>query len=136
MTVVDGLQEIDRPVLPIMSPSEHERVNARLFSEFDQRVIGRESAREAQERFAAAMRSELDRTDTGNLIVVTHGTVMSLFVSQHNNLDPFQLWKRLECTSFIVLEQRSYRLIEVVPADAGGTFQKGNAKDSSRCTAR
>src|SRR5215218_5414518 len=39
MTVVDGLQEIERPVLPIMSPSEHERVNARIFSEFDHRAI-------------------------------------------------------------------------------------------------
>jgi broad specificity phosphatase PhoE len=42
MTIVDGLQEIDRPVLPIMAPAEHERVNARIFSEADSRVIGGE----------------------------------------------------------------------------------------------
>ena len=54
MTVVDGLREIDRPVLPIMSASEHERVNARIFTEFDRRVMGRESAREARDRFGEA----------------------------------------------------------------------------------
>jgi broad specificity phosphatase PhoE len=127
MTIVDGLQEIDRPVLPIMAPAEHERVNARIFSEADSRVIGGESAREAQERFAAAMRIELGRADTGNLVVVTHGTVISLFVREHNDVDAFQLWKRLQCPSFVVLEKPSLRLVEVVNGGATGQFQKGGA---------
>jgi 2,3-bisphosphoglycerate-dependent phosphoglycerate mutase len=114
MTVVDGLREIDRPVLPIMSASEHERVNARIFTEFDRRVMGRESAREARDRFAEAVRTEIGRTEEENLIVVAHGTVISLLVGEHNSVGSFQLWKRLQCPSFVVLEKLSLELVEVV----------------------
>jgi broad specificity phosphatase PhoE len=117
MTVVDGLREIDRPVLSIMSASEHERVNAQIFAEFDRRVIGRESAREARDRFAEAVRIEISRTEEDNLIVVTHGTVISLLVGGHNSVDSFQLWKRLQCPSFVVLEKLSLGLVEVVDGD-------------------
>lgn len=120
MTVVDGLQEIDRPVLPIMSASEHERLNARIFAEFDRRVMGLESAREAQDRFETTVQKVLGQTKVDNLVVVTHGTVTSLFVSQHNHVDGFQLWKRLQCPSFAVLERPSLRLVDVVTEFSSG----------------
>ena len=127
MTVVDGLREIDRPVLPIMSASEHERVNAQIFTEFDRRVIGRESAREARERFMEAVRKEIGRTEEENLVVVAHGTVISLLVSEHNDVDSFQLWKRLQCPSLVVLEKPSLGLVEVVDGGATGQLQEGGA---------
>ena len=130
MTVVDGLREIDRPVLPIMSPSEHERVNAHIFTDFDRRVMGRESAREARERFAEAVRTELGRAEENNLVVVTHGTVISLLVSEHNNVDSFQFRKRLQCPSFAVLERPSLGLVEVVDwvdGDTTGQLQERGA---------
>lgn len=116
MTVADGMREIDRPVLPIMAPPEHRRINARIFSEPHRRVLGGESAREALARFSGDLRRELVPASESNLVAVTHGTVISLFVSQHNSVDPYQLWKRLECPSFVVLEARSLRLLEVVDA--------------------
>src|SRR5262245_51514256 len=62
LAIVDGLREIDRPVLPIMSSHEHESLNARIFMEFDHRVMGSESAREARQRFAETVETELART--------------------------------------------------------------------------
>jgi broad specificity phosphatase PhoE len=124
-TTVDGLREIDRPVLPIMSSREHERLNARIFMEFDRRIMGRESAREAQTRFAVAIETELARTEEANLVVVAHGTVISLLVSQHDNIDPFELWKRLQCPSFVVLEKASLGLVEIVDGRATSQFQEG-----------
>jgi broad specificity phosphatase PhoE len=118
MTTVAELREIDRRVLPIMPPPEHEALNARIFSEFDQRVVGCESAREAQERFSAAVLGALRETDQDNLVVLAHGTVISLFVSAHNRVDAYELWRRLQCPSFVVLERSSLALVDVV-ADAG-----------------
>jgi len=111
---VAELCEIDRPVLPILSPLEHARLNLRIFSNPDAPVVGRESAREAQRRFGAALFEELQRTTEDNLVVVTHGTVISLFVSAHANVDGAELWQRLQCPSFVVLERATLSLVEVV----------------------
>ena len=126
MRVVEGLREIDRPVLPIMPASEHEQLNARIFTEFEHRVMGRESAQEARQRFGDAVTTEALRTEANDLIVVAHGTVISLFVSEHNDVDSFGLWRRLQCPSFVVLENSSFRLLDVVDGSAG-QFQAGGS---------
>jgi broad specificity phosphatase PhoE len=113
-TAVEGLQEIDRPALPILPASEHERINARIFTECDRAVIGRESARDAGRRFANAVFNELQRMNEDTLVVVAHGTVISLLVSAYNPVDAFALWKRLQCPSFVVLDAPSLALLEVV----------------------
>jgi probable phosphoglycerate mutase len=115
LTVVAGLQEIDRPALPILPASEHERLNARAFAEFDRAVIGRESARDARHRFTEAVSNELQRThEDNNLVVVAHGTVIALMVSAHNPVDAFDLWRRLRCPSFVVLDAAAMALLEVL----------------------
>lgn len=111
---VDGLQEIDRPALRLMSREEHAAVNQAIFTEPDRRVLGSESAREALERFSAALGSELRKNPGLPLVVTTHGTVISLFVGNHNAIDAFALWKRLECPSWVVLEDPAFTLVEVV----------------------
>lgn len=117
---VDGLREIDRPILPIMSPGEHERYNRRLFAEFDRRVLGRESGREARDRFAGALQAEAKVTEAENLVAISHGTVIALFVSGYNRkVDAFDLWKRLTCCSFVVLENPSMALLDVVDPSSG-----------------
>jgi broad specificity phosphatase PhoE len=128
MKTVTELGEIDRRVLPIMSQAEHERMNARIFADFDDAVLGCESGREAQKRFTAAVLKELQGTDEGNLVVLAHGTVISLLVSGHNSVDATELWKRLRCPSLVVLERSSFALVEVV-AEIGtaAPFQEEHA---------
>jgi broad specificity phosphatase PhoE len=110
----DGLGEIDRPALPIMDRDEHERHNLRLFSEFDRPVIGAESAREAHERFAAAVARTLDKDASRNHVIVAHGTVIALFAAGEDRAQAVTLWKRLQCPSFVVLELPSMRVDEVI----------------------
>ena len=115
---VDDLREIDRPVLPILSRDEHERLNERLFIDADRPVLGAESARHARERFGRAVRELVDRSDVESLVVVTHGTVISLFVAQHSPVNAFDLWRRLQCGSYVVLDP-AFRLREVVETTQG-----------------
>jgi broad specificity phosphatase PhoE len=108
--VVADLREIDRTALPMMTPEAHQQFNARLFAEYDRAVVGAESARAAADRFRGAL-TRTAATATGNLVVITHGTVISLFVAEHNPVDPFDLWRRLTCPSFVVLDD-GYRLVD------------------------
>jgi broad specificity phosphatase PhoE len=116
-TVAD-LREFDRPPLPFLSKEEHERANAGIFTNRNQRVLGNESARDALDRFAAALDAELERSQAPTLVAITHGTVISLFAGAHNAIDAFALWKRLVCPAYVVLDVPTFSLREVV-ADAG-----------------
>lgn len=110
----DGLREIDRPAIPIMPRDEHERYNLQLFAEFDRPVIGAESGREAQRRFAEAVARTLEKDASTNHVIVAHGTVVALFAAREDRAQAVALWKRLQCPSFVVLDLPSMRVREVV----------------------
>jgi len=115
MRVVEGLEEFDRPALPLMPAAEHEHLNARIFTDLSRVVIGRESGAQALARFREGVMTALDGApDTKTLVVVTHGTVMSLLVAAHNDIDPMDLWKRLTCPSFVVLALPGFALARIV----------------------
>jgi broad specificity phosphatase PhoE len=115
MEVIDGLEEFDRPALPLMSPAERERINARIFDAPSERVLGTESAAEALTRFSQGVANALELArDTDTLVLVTHGTVISLFVAAHNDVDARELWKGLQCASFVVLALPGFRLTPVL----------------------
>jgi broad specificity phosphatase PhoE len=116
-TVVDGVQEFDRPAAPWQSKADRERENVAIFGDPNRRIFGAESGRDALDRFSAAIRSELDQTREQNLVVITHGTVISLFVAAHNPVNAFDLWRDLECCSFVVVDGRSFSVREIVRSD-------------------
>ena len=91
----------------------------RLFAEPDRLVFGEETARQAEERFRLAIETVLDLVDAHeNIVVVTHGTVMSLFAARYNAIDSFELWQRLEMPSLLELDLPDFRLTKVIE-DAG-----------------
>jgi broad specificity phosphatase PhoE len=112
---VAELDEIDRPAMPIMTRDMHREVNAGIFSHPDRAVIGTESAQAAVRRFSAGIGAQLEHSAAENLVAVTHGTVISLFVAAHNPIDAFTLWTRLECASIVTLEVPSFRMLQDVP---------------------
>lgn len=114
--VVAGLHEFDRPVLPIMPADEHLRLNARLFREPNRPVLGTESAKVALARFSAALLPEIQARRSDNLVVVAHGTVISLFVGAHNAIDAFAFWRTLDCGGIAVLDLPSLRLLPTIAA--------------------
>jgi broad specificity phosphatase PhoE len=114
-----GLEEIDRPASAILSRAEHTAYNARLFVEPSRAVVGNESADRALARFQAALGAAVSDTPAHeHLVVITHGTVIALFVAAHNAIDGSTLWQRLECPSFVTLLADGYRLCEVRDAIA------------------
>jgi broad specificity phosphatase PhoE len=103
----DGLEEFDRPAMPIVSREEHERLNARLFVTRSVPVLGRESAVAALARFDDAIRRAFAATPpTDDLVVIAHGTVIALFTEQQTGQDAFEIWRSLQCADYLVISIR------------------------------
>ena len=102
--VVEGLEEIDRYSTPIVARAEHVRTNAALFADRTARVVGTESADEALVRFSAAIEGAVAAvTPPQSLVVISHGTVISLFVEQRTHRNAFDTWRTLECGDYLQL---------------------------------
>jgi len=113
-SALDGLREIDRPVLPWMGEEEHRAFNQRLFDDFDVAVVGDESAADALRRFDTAVVALCEQVSDENVVAVAHGTVISLFVAHHNtDVNAYDLWQQLDCASFVVLSLPGFALARV-----------------------
>jgi broad specificity phosphatase PhoE len=120
----DGLQEHDRREVPHMPSGEFLSWMALFFQKPDQRVIGGESANEASERFSAAVDRILKANPDGNLALVTHGTVLSLFLASHTDKSGYALFRQLGLPSFAVLELPEMKVVEMVDRVGGENADK------------
>ena len=111
---VEGLHEHLRATVGYLGDDEFDAAVARFFRQASQLVFGEETADQAHGRFAAALDAVVAARSGDNLTVITHGTVMSLWISRIAAIDPFPLWKRLGLPSFVVMSLPDFRLLEVV----------------------
>jgi 2,3-bisphosphoglycerate-dependent phosphoglycerate mutase len=120
VTTGTDLHEHDRTGVPVLAPDAWRDAMAHFFAHPDDRVLGRESAREATDRFAGAVERALATTAAATLGLVSHGTVMSLFAARHGAGDAHALWRRLTMPCALVLEVPSFGLRAVIDGDRGG----------------
>jgi broad specificity phosphatase PhoE len=85
-----------------------------LFAHPDKLVFGQETANAARTRFTAAVQRHLTATPSGDLVIVAHGTVITLFVAAHADIELFAFWQSLHLPSFVVLALPDLRLSETV----------------------
>ncbi len=112
--VLAGLHEHDRSNVPFYSPQVFEQSVAMFFQKPAELVFGRETAAQAQERFSRAVESVLEKYPDSNIAIVAHGTVITLFVATHAQIEPFAFWKGLGLPSFVVMERSGLEVVEVV----------------------
>ena len=103
----DGLEEHHRSNVPFFpTRNEFEQAIQQFFRNPQQLVLGDETAHQALQRFTAAI-SRIIATDTADTadtaIIVTHGTVMTLYMASVSGVDPMCFWRSLETPSFVVL---------------------------------
>jgi broad specificity phosphatase PhoE len=113
VAATEGLEEQERSKVGWLEPAALEQKVAALFDAPSRRVFGSETADQAHRRFASALNAILE-ANKGTVLVVSHGTVISRFVSRATGLDAFSLWRRLGLPSFVVLSLPELRLKEVV----------------------
>jgi broad specificity phosphatase PhoE len=103
-----NLHENDRTGLGFLAHDEFQRRLREFFQQPARITIGKETANRALQRFAKAIANLVSRAHGQHSAVVTHGTVLSLFVAQHNAARPFDLWSRLGLPSYVVLDADSF----------------------------
>lgn len=94
--IASGVHEHERPRLPFYEKPTWHRKIADLFANSDTLVLGHETANQARSRFAGAVDGLARSVPDEDLIVVTHGTVMSLYLAPKLGLDVFSVWMSLE----------------------------------------
>jgi broad specificity phosphatase PhoE len=109
-----GLREHDRTGAPFLDDEEFGRTARDFFERPNDLVWGNETARQAESRFEGAVRRVLEEREEGVVVMVAHGTVISLLVARYNDLDAYALWRSLGLPSFCVLSAEDLRLRETV----------------------
>lgn len=131
--VIAGLRENDRTGQGWLGTAELEARIAHFFVEPDRRIMGNETADAAHTRFAAAVEDVCARHQTGNIVVVAHGTVITLYVARRTGRDPFPFWQRLDLPSFVALSLpgNDAQVIcdQVEAVENSGHFVKGHTRD-------
>jgi len=108
----EGLHEHDRTKSPFYSKDEFETLVRNFFTKPDVLVFGDETADQALKRFQRALDSVLHTHEDKTILVVSHGTVVSLFASRLTGCDGFALWQELGLPSFVVLDLQSKALLK------------------------
>ena len=111
--VADGLEEHHRSGIPFFATkNEFEEAVERFFREPDRLVFGTETSAQALSKFSSAI-DRLIEAEPVDFIVVTHGTVMTLYIANVNGVRPMDFWRRLGLPSFAVLALPDKRLQSV-----------------------
>jgi broad specificity phosphatase PhoE len=112
--VDEDLSEHRREQVSIVSREEfQERVRA-MFASPDELVFGEETATEAMSRFSQAVLRLVSAHPGRDSVIVTHGTVISLFVAGCGGFDPFPFWRRLGLPAVVFMELPQLRLMDTV----------------------
>lgn len=110
-----GLHEHERGVVESLGDRENFRIQVAAFFERPaQLVMGYETADQAHARIADSISTIVGMHPAGSLAIVSHGTVMALFVSRACRVDAFAFWTSLGLPAFAVLSLPGFRLLDVV----------------------
>ena len=112
--IANGLEEHHRDNVPFLpSKEEFEGAVERFFLCPDRLVLGAETAEQARDRFAAAI-DKVIVAGQADSIVVTHGTVMTLYVASVAGVQTIEFWRRLGLPSYVVLTLPDLRIKSIV----------------------
>ena len=109
-----NLHEHERPGTGLDTPEQFNAKVARLLEHPGELIFGAETGDEARERFEAAVDDAMRRHPAGTVAIVSHGTVMTLFVARAAGIDPVPFWKGLGLPAFVVLSHPELALLDVV----------------------
>ena len=108
---VEGLHEHERTGSPYYSKDEFQNLVREFFDKPNELVFGNETANSALVRFRQAVDFVLNSYGDKNVVIVAHGTVISLFAAWLTGCNGFDLWQELGLPSFVVLDIQSNTLI-------------------------
>jgi broad specificity phosphatase PhoE len=109
-----GLHEHDRRNVPHMRSGEFISMMELFFRKPEEHVLGKETADQAVRRFTTSLNNVLNGHPQDNVAVVSHGTVIALFLKDRDRRAAFEIWRAMGLPSFAVLSLPEMKLIECV----------------------
>jgi broad specificity phosphatase PhoE len=109
-TTADRLEEQHRLTAPFLAHRALQRAMRRLFAHPAELLFGEETAEAASTRFSTAIHHLVTEHQDRNLLVVTHGTVISLYLGRYAGTDPYAWWEKLGLPSFVVVDRDTMRI--------------------------
>jgi broad specificity phosphatase PhoE len=97
------LAEHERHSTSFLPREEFEAKIAELFNNPDQLIFGDEAADAALDRFKRALDKQHAAAEGDDVMVVTHGTVLSIYVSWRLGVEPFSFWQELGTPIAVVI---------------------------------
>lgn len=109
--VMAGLHEQVREGVLFSSYEEFQKKVESVFEQPDELVFGNETANQALDRFRKSVDLVLGSSNAETVLIVAHGTVISLYVSWLTGINGYSIWQKLGLPSFVVLDMRSKTLL-------------------------
>jgi broad specificity phosphatase PhoE len=111
--VRQGLHENDRCGFGFVPEGELQQRFRAFFDDPARVCIGHESAQTAAHRFGLAVRAVQREAAGRTAAIIAHGTVITLFVAQHNRVSPFGFWQALSLPSYVCVDADTFACQEV-----------------------
>jgi broad specificity phosphatase PhoE len=108
-----GLHEHERDNAGYLAQDAFAAAMRAFFARSDELVLGRETAAQAVTRFSRAVERVLADHPTGTVAIVTHGTVLTLYVARHAGVAPYPFWRRLALPTLVTLELPAFTIAAV-----------------------
>jgi broad specificity phosphatase PhoE len=112
--VAPDLHEHDRSNVPQMQTREFISSMALFFKRPDELVLGLETAEQAQRRVTVAIDRILAGHEDRDVAIVTHGTILALYLATVLEGDAFDLWRRMGLPSYVALDADLMEVVEMV----------------------
>ena len=109
--IAEDLHEHERNNVSYLSRDEFQEAIGEFFKNPDALVFGSETADEAYARFYQAVQSVVNDYAGKTIIMVAHGTVISLFVSHLTGISDLFFWKELGLPAYVVLDMQTKTLL-------------------------
>ncbi|MBL8162223.1 MAG: histidine phosphatase family protein [Anaerolineae bacterium] len=114
VTPHEALRETHRTSAPFYRDVESfKRAIRNAMQHPQKKAYGDETFQAAQDRFARAIGELVDSDDDETVIVVSHGTVLALYIASLTGLDAFSLWELLDMPSYAVVSLPDLEVREI-----------------------
>jgi broad specificity phosphatase PhoE len=111
LNIFHDLHEHDRSGVPYLSKHDFDKAVREFFTFPDRLVFGTETADQAHDRFSSTVHSILKIYKDMRILIVSHGTVISLFTSRLTGRSDYSLWKEWGLPGFVVMDMQLGKVI-------------------------
>ena len=109
----EGLEEHHREKVGYLDQGTFENKVVELFRNPEKRVFGEETANQAAARFSKAVNTVQKLNPRRSLAIVSHGTVISLWLERNAGADGLVTWKMLGMPAFVVFDRKTKKVVEL-----------------------